>query len=165
MRQTIRTSLVRLNPGLHWLKFWLLLRQTGLSDLHSICSRASGWLSTSCAHSIKVGDISSLALKSSRTHDVAVARAIETSFISNKSAALGRYATLSSGKSNSEARDVARDILGENIIWNWDCKPLYDILTVYMLFLTMRISVPRTREGYYHYAGGVDVRNIPFYSL
>ena len=56
------------------------------------------------------------------THDLAVARAIEASSISDKTAALDRYSTLVSGKSNSEARDVARDILGESVTWNWDRK-------------------------------------------
>ena len=26
------------------------------------------------------------------------------------------------GKSNADARDVAKDILGENIFWDWDRK-------------------------------------------
>lgn len=70
------------------------------------------------------------------TFDQAVARAIERSSISDKSSALARYQKDSKGKSNAEARRVAHDLIGETVAWNWD--------------------LPRTREGYYHYAGGVD---------
>lgn len=33
------------------------------------------------------------------------------------------------GKSNAHAREIAYDILGENVFWNWDCEHLFiDIL-------------------------------------
>lgn len=38
---------------------------------------------------------------------------------------------------NREARLVAKEIAGEEVKWDWD--------------------LPRTKEGYYHYQGGVAV--------
>ncbi|KAF8320544.1 isocitrate lyase [Cantharellus anzutake] len=70
------------------------------------------------------------------TFGQAVAQAIERSSISDKTGALDRYTSLADGQSNSEARAIARDILGEDIQWNWD--------------------LPRTREGYYHFEGGME---------
>ncbi|KAJ7492153.1 isocitrate lyase [Mycena latifolia] len=40
------------------------------------------------------------------------------------------------GKSIPEAREIAKDILGKPVFWDWD--------------------LPRTREGYYHVTGGVE---------
>jgi len=40
------------------------------------------------------------------------------------------------GKANNVARAVAADILREEVFWDWDA--------------------PRTRDGYYHYIGGVE---------
>lgn len=40
--------------------------------------------------------------------------------------------------SNREARAVAKEIVGEEVGWDWD--------------------LPRTKEGYYHYRGGMAVR-------
>lgn len=53
-----------------------------------------------------------------------------------KESALKHYLEAVNGKSNTEARDIAADILGERIRWDWDS--------------------PKTREGYYHYTGGVE---------
>lgn len=53
---------------------------------------------------------------------VAVKRAIDASNISDKAAAYDGYLKAVSGKSNSEARIVAQDILGEPVLWDWDCK-------------------------------------------
>ncbi|KAI0347990.1 isocitrate lyase [Trametopsis cervina] len=53
-----------------------------------------------------------------------------------KASALEHYLEAVSGKSNAEARDIAEDILSERIRWDWDS--------------------PKTREGYYHYTGGID---------
>lgn len=39
--------------------------------------------------------------------------------------------------SNREARHVAKEIIGEDVHWDWD--------------------LPRTKEGYYHYKGGMEV--------
>lgn len=44
--------------------------------------------------------------------------------------------TLDRGLSNRQCRDAARAILGEDVGWSWD--------------------LPRTREGYYHYKGGIE---------
>ena len=41
---------------------------------------------------------------------------------------------------NREARLVAKDIAGSEVKWDWD--------------------LPRTKEGYYHYKGGVAVRHF-----
>jgi isocitrate lyase len=39
---------------------------------------------------------------------------------------------------NREARVIAKDIIGSEVKWDWD--------------------LPRTKEGYYHYKGGNEVR-------
>ncbi|EMD42309.1 hypothetical protein CERSUDRAFT_79893 [Gelatoporia subvermispora B] len=70
------------------------------------------------------------------TFDEAVAQAIQRSSIQHKEQALEAYRAAVQGKSNSEARDIAKDILGEPVFWDWD--------------------LPKTREGYYHYTGGVE---------
>ncbi|KAG9038853.1 hypothetical protein FRB95_014402 [Tulasnella sp. JGI-2019a] len=70
------------------------------------------------------------------TFDEAVEQAINSSSVLDKKAALNRYRQESAEKSNSEARLIARDIIGRDVTWDWD--------------------LPRTREGYYHYKGGVD---------
>ena len=38
--------------------------------------------------------------------------------------------------SNRQCREAARAVIGKDVEWSWD--------------------LPRTREGYYHYKGGVD---------
>ncbi|KAJ6486121.1 isocitrate lyase [Mycena vitilis] len=79
------------------------------------------------------------------TFDQAVEAAIAKSSIENKDAAYKSYLVAVEGKSNPEARDVAEDILGEPVFWNWD--------------------LPRTREGYYHVTGGIETaikRSINF---
>lgn len=43
--------------------------------------------------------------------------------------------TLGLGLSNRQCREAARAVLGKDVLWSWDH--------------------PRTREGYYHYKGGV----------
>lgn len=71
------------------------------------------------------------------TFNEAVRRAIDTSSISDRKAAYERYLEAVSGKSNSEARIVAQDILGEPVFWDWDLS--------------------RTREGYYHCTAGIEM--------
>merc|ERR1712093_136736 len=44
--------------------------------------------------------------------------------------------TVGKGYSNRQCRDAARAVLGKDVKWSWD--------------------LPRTREGYYHYKGGVE---------
>jgi len=70
------------------------------------------------------------------TFDQAVEQAVQESPIGDKAEALRQYHTRSAGLSNTEARLVARDILGTDIFWDWD--------------------LPRTREGYYHFTGGIE---------
>ncbi|KAJ7146250.1 isocitrate lyase [Mycena epipterygia] len=71
------------------------------------------------------------------TFNQAVETAIaQSSSIENKDAAYKSYLTAVDGKSNSEAREIAADILGKPVFWDWD--------------------LPRTREGYYHVTGGVE---------
>ena len=53
---------------------------------------------------------------------VAVKRAIDASNISDKIAAYEGYLQAVPGKSNSEARIIAQDILGESVFWDWDRK-------------------------------------------
>ncbi|KAF9531869.1 isocitrate lyase [Crepidotus variabilis] len=70
------------------------------------------------------------------TFNQAVEKAIQHSKIQDKEAAIKTYLSSVDGKSNGAARAVATDILGEGVFWDWDA--------------------PRTREGYYHYTGGVE---------
>ncbi|EJD03764.1 isocitrate lyase and phosphorylmutase [Fomitiporia mediterranea MF3/22] len=71
------------------------------------------------------------------TFDQAVEKAIKTNErITDKDAAIKGYLQAASGKSNTHAREIAKEITGEQIFWDWD--------------------LPRTREGYYHYAGGEE---------
>ncbi|KAF7797177.1 hypothetical protein EIP86_008369 [Pleurotus ostreatoroseus] len=70
------------------------------------------------------------------TFNEAIQQAIQKSSIADKESAYKHYLAAVDGKSNSDARDIAADILGERIFWDWD--------------------LPKTREGYYHYTGGVE---------
>lgn len=86
------------------------------------------------------------------TFDEAVRRAIlDTSAISSPESTFEHYKSLVSGKSNTEARKVARDILGREILWDWDS--------------------PRTPEGYYRLVPGLapalarTVRYAPYADL
>ncbi|KAM3075076.1 isocitrate lyase 1 [Clarireedia jacksonii] len=66
----------------------------------------------------------------------AVISSINAGPFSNKESLISEFLTQSKGKSNSEARAIARGITGVDIHWDWDA--------------------PRTREGYYRLQGGVD---------
>ncbi|KAF9567847.1 isocitrate lyase and phosphorylmutase [Agrocybe pediades] len=70
------------------------------------------------------------------TFNKAVEKQINASSIKDQESALRTYLSAVEGKSNSVARTVAADILGSEVFWDWDA--------------------PRTREGYYHYTGGVE---------
>lgn len=59
---------------------------------------------------------------------------INKSSISNKQAAVDDFLKRSKGKSNAEARAIAKELTGQDIYFDW--------------------SAPRTREGYYRYKGG-----------
>ncbi len=72
-----------------------------------------------------------------------------------KTSALERYREAASGKSNTEARNFAADIIGSQVDWDWDRASFFARL----FFLTSNVvgnAVPRTREGYYHTIGGID---------
>lgn len=69
-----------------------------------------------------------------RLFSEAVADAINASPSGNKQELVAQFERQSRGKSNSEARAVARGILGADVYFDW--------------------SAPRTREGYYRYKGG-----------
>ncbi|TFK41897.1 isocitrate lyase [Crucibulum laeve] len=70
------------------------------------------------------------------TFNQAVENAFGKSAIEDKQGAFKAYMDVVADKSNGEARDIAREILGEPVFWDCD--------------------LPRTREGYYHYTGGVE---------
>lgn len=54
---------------------------------------------------------------------VAVKKAISNKdSIKDKNDAYEKYAAAVADKSNSIAREVATDILGEPVFWDWDCK-------------------------------------------
>lgn len=72
----------------------------------------------------------------------------------HKTSALERYREAAAGKSNTEARDIAADIIGSQVDWDWDRASFIGAL---FFHLTSTLDVvPRTREGYYHTTGGVD---------
>lgn len=68
--------------------------------------------------------------------DDAVAAAIDAGSFSDKDGLKKDYITKAKGKSNLEARAIARQILGQDIFFDWDA--------------------PRTREGYFRLKGGCD---------
>ncbi|KAL1986029.1 hypothetical protein VTN96DRAFT_7042 [Rasamsonia emersonii] len=68
--------------------------------------------------------------------DDAVIDTINASSFANKKALIDEYLQAAKGKSNSEARAIAKRITGVDIYWDWDA--------------------PRTREGYYRYQGGTQ---------
>lgn len=73
--------------------------------------------------------------------------------IKGKDAVYGSYLAAVDGKSNNEAREIAADILGEPVFWDCDRKSLANQHVRLLNYLL----VPRTREGYYHYTGGIEV--------
>lgn len=71
------------------------------------------------------------------TFGEAVQQAIQKSTnVSDKEAAIQKFKELSAGKSITDSRVIAKDVVGEDVFWDWD--------------------LPRTREGYYHYHGGIE---------
>ncbi|THV06597.1 isocitrate lyase and phosphorylmutase [Dendrothele bispora CBS 962.96] len=77
------------------------------------------------------------------TFNQAVEKAINESSIGDKQAAVLSYLSAAQGKSLVDCREIVKDILGANIFW--DCE------------------LPRTREGYYHFTGGIEAS--PFLKL
>ena len=73
----------------------------------------------------------------------AVKRAIDASNISDKTAAYEGYLKAVSSKSNSEARIVAQDILGEPVFWDWDCESDVMVPAWFILILgSLRVKCP-----------------------
>ncbi|EEY14216.1 isocitrate lyase 1 [Verticillium nonalfalfae] len=68
--------------------------------------------------------------------DDAVVAAVRAGPQPDKEAAVARYLAAAKGKSNTEARAVAKGVLGIDIFFDWDA--------------------PRTREGYFRLKGGCD---------
>lgn len=77
-----------------------------------------------------------LAKANLKRFDDAVIDAIRGGAHPDKDAMVARYVEAAKGKSNAEARAVARGVLGVDIFFDWDA--------------------PRTREGYYRLKGGCD---------
>lgn len=74
---------------------------------------------------------------------------------SQKTSALERYREVVAGKSNTEARDIAADIIGSRVDWDWD-RTCHFADRLFTFFTSTAGTVPRTREGYHHTAGGID---------
>ncbi|RDW60460.1 isocitrate lyase 1 [Aspergillus mulundensis] len=68
--------------------------------------------------------------------DEAVVDVINKSPLPNKKSAIEKYLSQSKGKSNPEARAIAKEIAGTDIYFDWEA--------------------PRTREGFYRYQGGTQ---------
>lgn len=66
----------------------------------------------------------------------AVLDVIENGVFANKKEVIAKFLDAVKGKSNTEARAIAKGITGVEIPWNWDS--------------------PRTREGYYRLKGGCE---------
>ncbi|KAE8148995.1 isocitrate lyase and phosphorylmutase [Aspergillus avenaceus] len=66
----------------------------------------------------------------------AVIESINKGVHPNKQALVDQYLKSAKGKSNTEARALAKSITGHDIHWDWDA--------------------PRTREGFYRYQGGTQ---------
>lgn len=86
---------------------------------------------------------------------LAVEKAIDASSISDKQAAYQAYISKALGKSNQDAREIAADIIGKPVFWDWDRKRINTVNCDKSSFV--HVSVPRTIEGYYHFTGGVEV--------
>ena len=75
-----------------------------------------------------------LAQSGLKLFDEAVLEMINAGVHVNKQGLIKEYLTSVKGKSNSEARAIAKGLSGVEIHWDWDA--------------------PRTREGFYRYQGG-----------
>jgi isocitrate lyase len=73
-----------------------------------------------------------------------------------KTVALERYREATAGKSNAEARNIAADILGSQLDWDWDRASFFAVCFPFLFDVDFGNIVPRTREGYYHTTGGID---------
>jgi isocitrate lyase len=68
--------------------------------------------------------------------DEAVADVINAGSFSNKASLLQQYKAAAKGKSNADARALAKKLTGQDIYFDWE--------------------KPRVREGYYRYQGGTQ---------
>lgn len=70
---------------------------------------------------------------------IAVQRALQTTSSSDADSKFSAYKEKISGPNVSltDMRAAAKEVLGRDLGWDWD--------------------LPRTREGYYHYSGGMPV--------
>lgn len=66
--------------------------------------------------------------------DEAVIDIINAGVYADKSRLINQYLSAAKGRSNAEARAIAKGVTGVDVYWNWDS--------------------PRTREGFYRYRGG-----------
>ena len=82
--------------------------------------RPLGWPATNSSLSTKVSYNFYERAQSLTSHFTAVKRAVDASSIPDKTTAYEGYLKAVSGKSNSEARIVAQDILGQPVFWDWD---------------------------------------------
>lgn len=90
----------------------------------------------------------------------AVERAISnSSSVGDKAIALDKYHRLAAGKSNAEARKAALEVIGEEVFWDWDRTLILRFSFQEGCTHSNHLIVPRTREGYYHYDGGMEVRD------
>ena len=71
-----------------------------------------------------------------RRFDDAVVDAISAGAFRDKVATVKQYREAAKGKSNAEARIVAKSVVGKDVFFDWDS--------------------PRTREGYFRLRGGCD---------
>jgi len=71
-----------------------------------------------------------------KVFDEAVVDAIKAGSASNKVDLINKYKAAAKGKSNTEARAIAKQLTGQDIYFNWESA--------------------RTREGYYRYQGGTQ---------
>ena len=62
------------------------------------------------------------------TFNEAVKAAVDKSDLTDKETAYGEYLKAVEGKSNSDARDIAKDILGHSVSWSWERKSNYLVL-------------------------------------
>lgn len=79
-----------------------------------------GWPATNSSLSTKVNYNFYERARTLTSQFAAVKRAVDVSSIPDKTTAYEGYLKAVSGKSNSEARIVAHDILGQPVFWDWD---------------------------------------------
>lgn len=72
-------------------------------------------------------------------------QAIDSSAIHDKEAAYKGYLAAVDGKSNATARDIAKDILGEPIFWDWDRESKIAVETLFRV-LTL-LNSPQDPRG------------------